>query len=111
MTLIDRTVFNVEAVTITLFVIRVSKSLVRELQSQIERVRDVQAQEDRRQTMLMSENARLRLEKRRAEERQGILEEHNRVLEMEMQKMRLLLQQVHDEIRLRKAYAISLYAS
>ena len=60
--------------------------------------------------MLMSENARLKLEKRRAEERQSILEEHNRLLEMEMQKMRLLLQQVHDEIRLRRAHAMSLKA-
>jgi len=75
----------------------------REFQIQIERARESQEQEENGQMMLMSENARLKLEKRRAEERQWILEEHNRVLEMEMQKIRLLLLQKETKSLLPKA--------
>ena len=37
-------------------------------------------------------------------ERQSVLEEHNRLLEIEMQKLRLLIQQVHDEARLKRGW-------
>ena len=36
--------------------------------------------------------------------RQQVLEEHNRQLELQLQKLRMLLQQIHDESTLSKAY-------
>ena len=76
----------------------------RELQSEIQNIQSSQQDDEATRSQLYNENAKLRLEKRRMEQRQAILEEHNRHIEMQMQKLRVLLLQVHDEIRLRKAY-------
>ena len=79
-------------------------SCFRELQSEIQNIQSSQQDDEATRSQLYNENAKLRLEKRRMEQRQAILEEHNRHIEMQMQKLRVLLLQVHDEIRLRKAY-------
>ncbi|XP_065069120.1 dystrophin-like isoform X2 [Rhopilema esculentum] len=65
----------------------------REFQDQIDSIRDTQRQEEQNKAGISDENSRLRMERRRMTERQTVLEEHNRLLEIEMQKLRLLLQQ------------------
>eukprot|EP00794_Sanderia_malayensis_P008245 gene8245-9128_t len=65
----------------------------RQLKNEIETIRGDNESRESEKSGLIQNNTRLRLEKRRMEERQGMLEEHNRQLELQMQKLRLLLQQ------------------
>ena len=43
-----------------------------------------------------------RMKKKKLLSRQEILDEHNRLLELQFQKLRLVLQQINDETNLRK---------
>ena len=82
-------------------------SLNRALQSEITSIHQLQHQNQQEQSIVPVEDhtkeAYLRHQRERLEAREEVLEEHNYQLQVQLRRLRILLQQVHRQIELQRS--------